>query len=265
MGLGAKPDIIPAAADIQPRQRAARPKTIPEQMSDALGLAILRGEYRAGERLREQELAELYGVSRGPVRECIRILERHGMIELLPHRGVFVRGIDIGVVADLFNVRASLLGLSVRCFTRVAGVAELAAISTAVDRLGAAAENADTTPTSFALDNGRAGAAIYRRCGNSEVARILLEQAQTSLWGLLWRQYPLDFLTQRRRRDVAKLWERIAAAIRTKDETEAEDLTRSLLFLSRDHALNILGPLRGETLHSSKRIGRVVKSTRRYP
>ena len=41
--------------------------------------AIVNGEYRDGERLREQELAETYGVSRGPVREALRALERYGL------------------------------------------------------------------------------------------------------------------------------------------------------------------------------------------
>ena len=63
----------PGTADpaLRPRRRM-RALTIPEQIVNRVAAAILSGEYRDGERLREQELAEAYGVSRGPVREALR-------------------------------------------------------------------------------------------------------------------------------------------------------------------------------------------------
>src|SRR5437870_2058546 len=67
-----------------PRRRGERARTIPEQIADHLGGAIVAGDYRSGERVREQEIAGLYGVSRGPVREAIRALERRGLVEFFP-------------------------------------------------------------------------------------------------------------------------------------------------------------------------------------
>ena len=55
-------DRKPGAA---PRRHGERTRTIPEQIADDVSNAIVNGEYRGGERIREQELATLYGVSRG--------------------------------------------------------------------------------------------------------------------------------------------------------------------------------------------------------
>ena len=49
----------------------------------------MNGEYPQGSRIKEEELAELYAVSRGPVREAFRLLERRGFIEIVR---VTVRG-----------------------------------------------------------------------------------------------------------------------------------------------------------------------------
>ena len=51
-----------------------------------LGEAILDGRLPAGERLRDQELAERLGVSRTPVREALQRLERTGLVEVAPNR-----------------------------------------------------------------------------------------------------------------------------------------------------------------------------------
>ena len=42
---------------------------------------LMQGKFKLGERIIESRLAEKYGVSRGPVREAIRILERDGLLE----------------------------------------------------------------------------------------------------------------------------------------------------------------------------------------
>ena len=230
---------------------------MPEQISDHLGLAILQGDYQAGQRIREQDIADSYAVSRGPVREAIRILERRGMMEFRPRRGVYALAVSPDAIADLFNVRASLLGLSARCFTRVATPNALAELDARVARLQATAAEISTEPTGFALQTGRAGAVLYRNCGNGELMRMLRAQSDNSLWGLIWREYPLDFRTAERRLDAAALWARVAHAARSRDEIAAEELTRAALFASRDVALEVVSVLRGEPVDASKRLGSV--------
>ena len=54
--------------------------------------AVLNGELVSGTRLRQEALAEEFGVSRTPIREALRKLQASGLVELHPHRGALVRG-----------------------------------------------------------------------------------------------------------------------------------------------------------------------------
>ena len=90
------------------------PRTIPEQLAEELGADIVAGRRKAGERLIELDLAQNFGVSRGPVREALRILERRRMVDLLPRRGAYVRPLSLKSIADLFNVRLALSLLAAR-------------------------------------------------------------------------------------------------------------------------------------------------------
>src|SRR3546814_19342740 len=67
---------------------------------------IVSGELSGGDRLNETVLAERFGVSRGPVREACRGLERSGLIRFVANRGVFVREMNVKEALELFDVRA---------------------------------------------------------------------------------------------------------------------------------------------------------------
>ena len=69
---------------------------------------ILSGAFSAGERLNENLVAARFSVSRGPVREACRALAEKGLLELVPNRGVFVRRVDDGQAAELYDLRAGL-------------------------------------------------------------------------------------------------------------------------------------------------------------
>ncbi|MDD5030802.1 MAG: GntR family transcriptional regulator, partial [Rhodoferax sp.] len=64
--------------------------SVPEQIAGRIGDRILGSAVAPGERIAEQELADEFGVSRGPIREALRILEREGLVTLLPRRGAIV-------------------------------------------------------------------------------------------------------------------------------------------------------------------------------
>jgi DNA-binding GntR family transcriptional regulator len=252
-------DLLPprsagTSSDGTSRRRGHRTRTIPEQITDHLGTAILNGEYRAGERVAEQEVAALYGVSRGPVREAIRALEKRGLVELFPRRGAYVVEVTLDAIADTFNIRAVLLGLAARSLTlrRDAGdtIAEMVDQADELQRL---ANVDEIDPMTFAPAVGRMGSIMYRRCGNAHLVRMLRQQNQESLWGLIiWRERPVDFLTVDRRRETARTWQTIAATIRAGDATGAERLVRQAVFESRDSALATLRKLRDEAVDASK-------------
>jgi DNA-binding GntR family transcriptional regulator len=73
-------------------EKASR-RTRAEAVYEALQEAILSGRLEPGEHLRQQEVAEQWGVSQTPVREAFRRLESEGLVEHAPNRGVIVRGL----------------------------------------------------------------------------------------------------------------------------------------------------------------------------
>lgn len=76
--------------------------------------AIRSGRLKPGDRLVESELAERLDVSKTPVREAMRDLERQGLLQLHPRRGSFVRNITLQDLREIRILRATLEGLAMR-------------------------------------------------------------------------------------------------------------------------------------------------------
>ncbi len=65
-------------------------RTIPEQVAARLRQEVLTGRLKPGAPLREIEISERFGVSRGPIREALRQLTQQGILVLEPNKGVRV-------------------------------------------------------------------------------------------------------------------------------------------------------------------------------
>lgn len=85
------------------------------QVSQRLAIAIFARHFKAGEKLTVQPLAELFGVSRTPVREALMELESLGMVEVLPHKGALVREFGPQNARDLIQFRKILEREAIRC------------------------------------------------------------------------------------------------------------------------------------------------------
>ena len=89
-----------------------QPHVLGEQVSRILTEAILEGVLKGGDQLVEAELQKQFGVSRSPLREAFRDLEKQGLVVIIPRRGTFVRRITRKDIEDNFPVRAVLEGLA---------------------------------------------------------------------------------------------------------------------------------------------------------
>lgn len=238
-------------ADRRDAPRAPRTRTIPEQIADHLAVQIIRGEYGDGEHIPEQKVASLFGVSHGPVREAIRALSKRGLVEFLPRRGAFVIEVTPNTVADIFNIRAVLLALASHSLAMLPQKPEQQ-LAEQIVHVRALASNRNADPVSFAQALGRTGRIIYDSCGNVHLTRVLREEAESSLWGHLWREHTLDFLTPKRRNVAAADWAAIVEAILDGDGVRAAKITRKALFDSRDAAIEALQKLRKTRVHPSR-------------
>ncbi|ROH88069.1 GntR family transcriptional regulator [Pseudomethylobacillus aquaticus] len=66
-----------------------------------------------GDRVTEHELADLFEVSRTPVREALKRLEVEGFVSVRPKHGCFIRDFDIVELAEYYDIRIALEQLAV--------------------------------------------------------------------------------------------------------------------------------------------------------
>lgn len=75
---------------------------------DQLKEQILHLELPPGAAISEIETAEKYNISRTPVRDAFKRLEREGLLEIRPHIGTFISLIDLNAVSDILYIREVL-------------------------------------------------------------------------------------------------------------------------------------------------------------
>jgi DNA-binding GntR family transcriptional regulator len=118
--------------------KGLRRQSLPLDLADELRERILRGEFADGAVLRQEALAERYGVSRLPVREALRLLEGEGLVTLKAHHGAVVAAPSPAQINELYDLRALLeKDLVVRAIPNVRPE-DLAAAEQALARLDAA-------------------------------------------------------------------------------------------------------------------------------
>lgn len=85
------------------------PGPIRDYVVEELRRDITRGDLQPGERLTEWNVANRLGISRGPVREGLRELEREGLIQNFPYRGAVVMGMsDEELLGLLLPIRMTI-------------------------------------------------------------------------------------------------------------------------------------------------------------
>lgn len=147
-------------------RRRQRPLVL--EVRDELERMILLGELQGGERMNEAALAEALGVSRGPVREAARSLEREGLVQAIANDGVYVRSLSRAEALELYDLRAMIAGylcaaLAGRADDRVRD--DLRGFLDAMGRAMAAADEAGYFDLNLAFHDRIAEAAGMPRAG----------------------------------------------------------------------------------------------------
>src|SRR5438046_1308638 len=83
--------------------------TLSEQVAQRIADEILNERFASGARLKEVDLATMYGVSRASIREALRLLDKRGLVWIEPRRGARVTQLWADEVDDLYELRASML------------------------------------------------------------------------------------------------------------------------------------------------------------
>ena len=114
-----------AAIPFQPMMES---RPIREIAYEVLKHAIITGEIPAGERIVETEYADRLHISRTPLREALRKLERDGLVEYVQRRGVIVRAFTIADVEEIYTIRNALEMLTLPAIIQKATADDIATL-----------------------------------------------------------------------------------------------------------------------------------------
>ena len=92
---------------------AAQPKLV-EQVHEAIVSEISAGKLKPGERIIQEQIAQVLGVSRQPVQQALLLLRNQGVLRDAPGRGLIVASLDLDQVGNMYDVRAVMEGLAFR-------------------------------------------------------------------------------------------------------------------------------------------------------
>jgi DNA-binding GntR family transcriptional regulator len=95
-----------------PKIRLSKREPLAHQAAAHLRDLIIRGEMLPGSRIPERELSERIKISRTPLREALKLLERDGLIEILQNRGARVISFTVEEARELFEVIAGMESLA---------------------------------------------------------------------------------------------------------------------------------------------------------
>ena len=138
---------------------------------NTLRQAILRGEFKPGERLMEIQLANKLGVSRTPIREAIRKLELEGLVLMIPRKGAEVAKISESNLRDVLEVRRSLEELAIDLACQRITAEELESLNKAEVDFKAAIGNGDAMQ--IAQTDEQFHEIIYNSTKNQKLVQIL--------------------------------------------------------------------------------------------
>ncbi|MDR0998317.1 MAG: GntR family transcriptional regulator [Treponema sp.] len=198
-----------------------REEKLSKQAYEKIRELIKTRRYLPGDPLPENELSEILGMSRTPIREALHRLEDEQTVTIKPHLGAFVSTTDLGQLCNIYEVREAVDGMMARILCKPS-VDALPFIQLR-ERLIMIREISDNAERAVRLHAfaGDYGAAIRNLCGNSMLEKFSASiLVRTDSMGLITRTIPLF--------PDESVPERLAVldAIIAKDPGRAEDAAR---------------------------------------
>jgi DNA-binding GntR family transcriptional regulator len=193
--------------------------TLPLQVAERIGQSIIDEQFQPGERLKEVELALSFGVSRATIREALRILEKRGLVSILPQRGARVNDLSPKELEDLFEIRAALLGVASRRLAERGSDEDRRAMREGLKALEATMDDA----SGYARASASLVSLVTRLSGNDQIDGYIAELSQR-----FGRYARLGLSTRERREESIATWRKLVRAISAKDAETAEAIHRKL-------------------------------------
>ena len=150
-------------------------ENLPEQLARDIGQKIIRNTLKPGERILEVQLAAELGISRSPLREALRILEKQKLVELIPRKGARVTPISAAHIEWFYDIFEALYGLVARKAAEKADDQDREALQAALRIIEAAAAAHD-------IEAYYDGIFAFAAVGLKAARNPLLEALLRDLW-----------------------------------------------------------------------------------
>lgn len=172
--------------------------------------AILKGELEPGERLMEIQLAEKMGVSRTPIREAIRRLEKESLVIMVPRKGAEVAGISEKILKDVLEIRMTLEKMALRLAISRADSEDIRRLEMCEMKFQSAVDSSDLVKMAEADEEFHF--VIYEAANNEKLTEIL-----NSLKENMYR-YRMEYLKDENyRKDLLNEHNALIEAFKRKD------------------------------------------------
>ena len=198
-----------------------------EKVVQYLTREILSDRLRPNQRIGEFAVSKELGISRSPVREALRILERDGLVKQSGNRGVVVADVTPEEADELYLIHGHLIGLAVRlACQRMKGEA-LATMHGLVKRLRRAADKNDRT--AFLESRAELERFVGERSFSPRLAHLLQVMAYPSARYRVFHVSVPGYMDQ-----VTGCYEGIYQAFCKKDDRRAEELRFKVMEIGRE-------------------------------
>ncbi|MEQ6390828.1 GntR family transcriptional regulator [Bacillaceae bacterium S4-13-58] len=85
-------------------------RNLSDDVAKIIRKMILNGELKAGDRINQVQLADQFNISRGPIREALKLLQNEGLIKHETNKGTFVTTLSEQDAFEIYTLRALLEG-----------------------------------------------------------------------------------------------------------------------------------------------------------
>ncbi len=204
-------EVIPTAPPrpfVAELQIGADARTLGANVTNAVRNAIIQGKLAPGEPLGQEYLANLFGVSRVPIRECLKQLASEGLVEVEPHKGAVVAHLSLDELDELYGIIWSLETLAVRAGVPRLSDEEIATMEKIVMQMDRVDDPVEWYRTSVAFHRMILVASGWQRCirivdeCRKNIGRYIMEQEFFAEHVGEWRDRNRALFKACERRDV---------------------------------------------------------------
>lgn len=128
-----QPELAQVLGELARKSRSTDWGSRVEFVYQSIRTILQSGQLSAGQRIREEEIAKLLGVSRTPVRAALQRLQQQGLLDLTEGRSLGVVALNRQQLVELYELRQMLEGWSARLAAQRASEGEVAALNRMID------------------------------------------------------------------------------------------------------------------------------------